>query len=367
MKPDFWNGKSVFLTGHTGFKGGWFSLWLKRCGAKISGYALPPADESGIYSSARIGDGIRTTIGDIRDAGSLKEAMASAAPEIAFHFAAQPLVRASYANPAETYDVNVMGTVNFLEAVRSTDSVRVAIIITSDKCYENREWPWGYRESDPMGGNDPYSSSKGCAELVTAAYRRSFFADGKVAIATARAGNVIGGGDWADDRLVPDMARAWIHGKPLLLRFPGAIRPWQHVLEPLHGYMALAEFLWLKAGEGAGGWNFGPRDEDSWPVGRLVQRAATLWGEGAGWDTDKGDHPHEANFLKLDCSKARTQLGWSPLLDLETALEWTVSWYLAQHRTATDMREFTLQQIGCYEDRVVAHGNTPTGFGVVHG
>ena len=349
MNRGFWKGKNVFLTGHTGFKGGWFSLWLMRCGARVSGYALPPAHEDGIYIAARVGSGLHTTAGDIRDAGMLKEAMAAAAPEIVFHLAAQPLVRASYANPTETYDVNVMGTVNFLEAVRATPSVRVAVIITSDKCYDNREWPWGYRESDPMGGGDPYSSSKGCVELVTAAYRRSFFTDGRVAVATARAGNVIGGGDWADDRLVPDMARAWSLRKPLHVRFPGAIRPWQHVLEPLHGYMMLAERLWGGGQEFSEGWNFGPRDGDAWPVGNLVARAAAVWGEGAVWKTDKKDHPHEARFLKLDCSKARTELGWAPLLDLETTLAWTAAWYLAQHGAATDMGEFTQQQVEQYE------------------
>jgi CDP-glucose 4,6-dehydratase len=354
MSRDFWKGKKVFLTGHTGFKGGWFALRLQRYGAELSGYALPPVHENGIYLATRVEDGLQSTVGDIRDAGRLRMAMAAAAPEIAFHFAAQPLVRASYVNPSETYDVNVMGTVNFLEAVRATSSVRIAVIITSDKCYDNREWPWGYRESDPMGGGDPYSSSKGCAELVTAAYRRSFFSDGRVAVATARAGNVIGGGDWADDRLVPDMARAWSCQRPLYVRFPGAIRPWQHVLEPLRGYMMLAERLWGNTRDFSEGWNFGPREEDAWPVGKLVARAAGLWGEGAAWKTDEDENPHEARFLKLDCSKARTELGWTPLLDLETTLTWTAAWYRAQQMAVTDMHAFTLQQIELYEGLVAA-------------
>jgi CDP-glucose 4,6-dehydratase len=349
MTREFWNGRSVFLTGHTGFKGGWLSLWLQRMGARVSGYALAPAHEHGIFTSARLADGMASTIADVRDARLLCSALATAAPDIVLHFAAQPLVRASYAIPAETYDVNVMGTVNFLEAVRATQSVQVAIIVTSDKCYENREWPWGYRETDHMGGKDPYSSSKGCAELVTAAYRHSFFAESGVALATVRAGNVIGGGDWAEDRLIPDMMRAWTRREPLRIRYPHAIRPWQHVLEPLRGYLMLAERLWNHGTDCAEGWNFGPREEDACPVDWLVRQGTRFWGDGVTWETDNSNHPHEAHYLKLDCSKARVHLGWYPMVDVAKALEWTIDWYRAQHEGKTDMRTFTQEQMDCYE------------------
>ena len=349
MNRGFWNGKSIFLTGHTGFKGGWLSLCLQRLGASISGYALEPAGDICLYEKARIGEGIRSTLGDVRDGESLRRAMEESQPEIAFHLAAQPLVRASYNDPAATYAVNVMGTVNFLEAVRRTPSVRVAIVVTSDKCYENREWWWGYREDEPMGGSDPYSSSKGCAELVTSAYRRSYFNDGRVAVASVRAGNVIGGGDWAADRLIPDLVRAFSAKAPLYLRFPHAVRPWQHVLEPLRGYLTLAERLWHEGTACAGGWNFGPRDDDAWTVLDVVRHAATLWGEGASWRVDHEPHPHEARYLKLDCTLARSRLGWVPVLDLAKALEWTVAWYHAHQDNHPDMRTFTTNQIERYE------------------
>lgn len=352
INPDFWRGKSVFLTGHTGFKGGWLALWLNRMGARVTGYALSPPTTPSLFETAGIADALAgSTIADIRDPERLCAALAEAQAEIVFHLAAQPLVRASYEDPIGTYAVNVMGTVHLLEGIRRCPSVRAAVMVTSDKCYENREWWWGYRENEPMGGFDPYSSSKGCAELVSAAYRRSFFADGRVALASARAGNVIGGGDWAADRLLPDLVRAFGQGQPLTLRNPGAIRPWQHVLEPLAGYLLLAERL---VGEGesyAGGWNFGPRDEDARTVREVVSEAARLWGEGALWqvDADATAQPHEARTLKLDCSLARGRLGWAPRLDLDVALAWALDWYRTQ-RAGGDMRAFCEAQIDRYQD-----------------
>ncbi len=348
LNKNFWRGRSVFLTGHTGFKGSWLSLWLQRLGARVSGYALAPPQDPNLFTVARVADGMESTLGDVRDLASLQRAMAAARPDIAFHLAAQPLVRESYQDPSGTFDVNVMGTVNFLEAARRTPSLRAAVIITSDKCYENREWPWGYRETEPLGGYDPYSASKGCAELVTAAYRRSFFAAGPIAIASARAGNVIGGGDWAADRLLPDLVRAFGAGRELALRNPKAIRPWQHVLEPLRGYLMLAERLAESGQVHAEGWNFGPRDEDARPTLDLVRHAAELWGRGAAWAVVDAPQPHEACYLKLDCSKARALLGWRPAIGLETALEWTIAWYRA-HLDGGDMHELSLRQIGAYE------------------
>jgi CDP-glucose 4,6-dehydratase len=288
-------------------------------------------------------------IGDIRDAEGLKAAMKSAAPDIAFHFAAQPLVRASYGDPAHTYSVNVMGTVNFLEAVRQTPSIRAAVIVTSDKCYENKELLSGFRESDRMGGSDPYSSSKGCAELVVTAYRRSFFTDDRVRLASVRAGNVIGGGDWASDRLIPDIVRSFSSGQPLRVRYPHAVRPWQHVLEPLRGYLMLAERLWDGGTQYAGGWNFGPRDEDAWPVLDVVRHCALLWGNSASWTSDTRPKPHEACYLKLNSSKAKSRLGWTQMLDLKTGLDWTISWYRYSVEGDVDLRSFTEAQISRYD------------------
>jgi CDP-glucose 4,6-dehydratase len=353
IKRHFWRDKAVFVTGHTGFKGGWFSLWLQRLGAMVSGYALKPAECKCLFNEIRIGDGMRTFFDDVRDLGRLNAAMDEVKPEIAFHFAAQPLVRASLRNPADTYATNVMGTVNFLEAVRQTPSVRVAVVVTSDKCYENRGIQQGYREDEQMGGSDPYSSSKGCAELVTAAYRRSFFADGRVAVATVRAGNVIGGGDWAEDRLIPDLVRAFSSKQTLRLRYPRAVRPWQHVLEPLRGYLMLAERLWNEGVACSGGWNFGPREEDARPVLDVVKTAAKMWGDGAEWCTDIALSPHEANLLRLDCSLARSRLGWAPLIGLEETIEWTISWYKAYLEGNSDMRHFTHQQIEIYENLLI--------------
>ncbi len=335
------------VTGHTGFKGSWLSLWLQTLGANVAGYALAPLTPS-LFASAAVEPGMHSIIGDIRDTDRLTGAMREFKPEIVLHLAAQALVRESYANPVETYSVNVMGTVSLLEAIRQTPDVRAALVVTSDKCYANREWVWGYREDEPMGGHDPYSSSKGCAELVTAAYRASYFAQGETVLATARAGNVIGGGDWAADRLIPDIVRAMREGQPVQIRNPHAIRPWQHVLEPLNGYLTLAEECWERGQSCTGGWNFGPNDMDARPVEWIVERMTQLWGEGATWQRDGGIHPHEAHYLKLDASKARMHLGWRPCLDLSTALEWVVEWYQNQQR-GEDARALTLHQIARYE------------------
>jgi CDP-glucose 4,6-dehydratase len=353
VKPDFWHGKRVFLTGHTGFKGSWLSLWLQGLGAQVTGYALPAPTQPSLFEIARVADGMDSVIADIRDLGSLQQAMQSAQPEIVIHMAAQPLVRESYRNPVDTYATNVMGTVNLLEAVRHTSGVKAVVNITTDKCYKNREWIWGYRENEPMGGYDPYSNSKGCAELVSAAYRSSFFNPMDydrhgVGIATVRAGNVIGGGDWAQDRLIPDALAAFEAGKPVQIRNPHAIRPWQHVLEPLRGYLTLAERLFEQGAPYAEAWNFGPRDEDAKSVGWIVEQLASLWGAGASWQIDAGDHPHEAHYLKLDISKARSLLDWHPALNLQQALELIVVWTQAR-QAGHDMRQQTLTQIQTYQ------------------
>lgn len=352
VNPAFWNGKRVLLTGHTGFKGSWLSLWLQSAGAQVAGYALAPPTNPSLFEVAEIGKDMASIIGDIRDLEHLRKAFAEHRPEIVIHMAAQPLVRYSYIEPVETYSTNVMGTVNLLEAVRSTPSVRVVVNVTSDKCYENREWVWGYRENEAMGGYDPYSNSKGCAELVTAAYRSSYFHPDKytthgVAIASARAGNVIGGGDWADDRLIPDILRAITDGHPVTIRNPHAIRPWQHVLEPLSGYLVLAQKLYEEGASYAQGWNFGPNDEDAKPVQWIVEKLTQAWGEGASWTLDGGEHPHEAHYLKLDCSKAKARLVWQPRWHLEDALTAIIDWHRAyQHEE--DMRAISLRQIQLY-------------------
>ena len=348
---NFWQGKRVFLTGHTGFKGSWLSLWLQKLGAEVTGFALPPPTEPSLFDATDVGRGMTSVIGDIRDGEALRNAMRHASPEIVFHLAAQPLVRRSYADPVETYSTNVMGTVNFFEAVRMTPSVRAVVNVTSDKCYENREWLWGYRENEAMGGYDPYSSSKGCAELITSAYRNSFFNPSghdqhRVALASVRAGNVIGGGDWAQDRLIPDILRAIGKNEPVVIRNPGAVRPWQHVMEPLSGYMLLAEKLHRHGTEYAEGWNFGPGDEDARTVQWIVEKVTGLW-PGARWQRDEAPHPHEAHHLRLDCSKARMRLDWHPAIPLATALEMIVSWQAACI-AGKDMREFTLNQIEQY-------------------
>ena len=348
MTPAFWKDKTVFLTGHTGFKGGWLALWLMSAGAKVHGYSLQPPTEPDLFTVARVAEGLAShTTADIRDADALASALGNAAPDIVFHLAAQPLVRTSYREPVQTYAVNVMGTVNVLEAVRACKSVRAVVNVTTDKCYENKEWMWGYRESEPMGGRDPYSSSKGCAELVTAAYRDSFLAAAGVAVATARAGNVIGGGDWADDRLVPDFFRAALAGRALEVRFPDATRPWQHVLEPLSGYLALAEYLFNSGQAGAQGWNFGPGEEDAKPVHWLLERL-TAGLPGTSWHHLGGEHLHEAGYLKLDSSKARNVLGWHPRWMLGGALQKTVEWHQAW-TAGRDLRAVCLEQIRAHQ------------------
>ena len=344
VDAEFWRGKRVFLTGHTGFKGGWLSLWLRQLGAELHGYALAPAGEHNLFYAAHVADGMGSTIADVRDLAALKSALGAFRPDIVIHLAAQPLVRQSYADPVETYATNVMGTVHLLEAVRATPGVRAVVNVTTDKCYENREWPWGYREDEAMGGHDPYSSSKGCAELVSSAYRRSFFQHGGPALATARAGNVIGGGDWATDRLVPDILRAFERCEPVVIRHPQATRPWQHVLDPLAGYLTLAQRLWHDGEAVAEGWNFGPRDEDARPVQWIVEQLAQQWGADARWRLDDGAHPHEANFLKLDISKARARLHWAPRWRLADALRHTVAWHRAWHG-GQDARTLCLAQI----------------------
>lgn len=340
----FWKGKRVFLTGHTGFKGSWLSLWLQQMGATVQGYALTPPTTPSLFEEARVAEGMGHTIGDVRDLASLQAAMAAFQPEIVLHMAAQPLVRLSYTQPVETYATNVMGTVHLLEAVRQTPGVRAVVNVTTDKCYENKEWVWGYREDEPMGGYDPYSNSKGCSELVTSAYRRSFFQAGGPALASGRAGNVIGGGDWALDRLVPDILRAFEAGKPVIVRNPQATRPWQHVLEPLSGYLVLAQALWSEGQNMAEGWNFGPEEKDARPVGWICDHMVAAWGDGVAWKLDDAPNPHEANYLKLDISKAKARLGWTPTWGLATALEKIVTWHQAWLAKG-DMRALCLSQI----------------------
>ena len=347
MTAKFWNEKRVFVTGHTGFKGGWLSLWLQSLGAKVYGYALDAPTEPHLFGVARVGEDMRgNTFADIRDAGAFTRAMQAAQPDVVFHLAAQPLVRYSYAAPVETYAVNVMGTVNLLEAVRATPGVRAVVNVTTDKCYENREWVWGYREDEALGGHDPYSSSKACSELVTAAYRHSFLDAAGVALASARAGNVIGGGDWAVDRLLPDFLRALDAGVALQIRSPNAIRPWQHVLEPLSGYLLLAERLFTEQAAFAEAWNFGPADEDARPVRWIVEQLVSTT-PGAAWVCDATSQPHEASHLKLDSSKARARLGWLPHWQLATALDKTLEWHAAWRR-GEDMHAVTLAQIAEY-------------------
>jgi CDP-glucose 4,6-dehydratase len=353
VKPRFWQDKRVFLTGHTGFKGGWLALWLKALGARVSGYALAPASAPNLFEAARVDRALEHRTGDIRALADLRAALRDCRPDVVFHLAAQSLVRQSYAEPVETYATNVLGTVNLLEAVRQEPSARAVVIVTSDKCYENRERAEPYAEGEPMGGHDPYSSSKGCAEIVTAAYRASYFDPARhgehgVAVASVRAGNVIGGGDWAADRLIPDAARAADAGEPIRIRNPKAVRPWQFVLEPLHGYLLLAERLWSGGGAFAQAWNFGPADEDARAVAEVMDRIVALWGGGLRWEPDRASHPHEATLLRLDSRKARAELGWRPRLGLPQALQWTVRWYQERQRGA-DMARVTADQIAAYQ------------------
>ncbi len=352
---DFYRGKRVFITGHTGFKGSWLCIWLQRLGATVTGYALLPPTNPSLFELCRVDELVHSIIADVRDLNALKKAMHDARPEIVIHLAAQPLVRDSYKNPAETFAINVMGTVNLLESVRSCESVRAVVNVTTDKVYANQEWAWGYRENEPLGGFDPYSCSKACSDLITASYRASFFnpatprpANLETSIATARAGNVIGGGDWGKDRLIPDCIQAFLKGESALLRNPGSIRPWQHVLEPLSGYLLLAQRLFQDGAPFADAWNFGPDDQDARDVSWVVARLCEKWGNGAAYAIDAGEHPHEASYLKLDCSRARALLDWCPVWNLDTALaaivEWTVS-----YRDGADLRKVCLKQIEDYE------------------
>ena len=357
MMSGFWKGKRVFLTGHTGFKGSWLSLWLESLGARVKGYALEPPTVPALFTVARVAEGMESQIADVRDLPSLQASMAAFKPDIVIHMAAQPLVRLSYREPVETYATNVMGTAHVLESARHVDTARCIVCVTSDKCYENQERDRGYAEDEPMGGHDPYSSSKGCAELLISAYRRSFFnANEGPAVASARAGNVIGGGDWADERLIPDILRSFDEFAPVLIRNPQAVRPWQHVLEPLSGYLTLAEALWRGGQEFAEGWNFGPRHADAWPVQQIVECMVQRWGEGASWELDGQEHPHEAGFLRLDCSKARARLKWTPRWDLDVALARTVEWH-RDWLQRKDMRAACLKEIADYigvPDRIPA-------------
>jgi CDP-glucose 4,6-dehydratase len=349
--PGFWRGKRVLITGHTGFKGGWLAHWLARLGAAVTGFALAPDTEPSLFEQSRLGARIASTIGDVRDADAVRRVVAAARPDIVLHLAAQALVRRSYADPVGTFATNVLGTAHVLDSARDSDTVRAIVSVTSDKCYLERAGGAPYRETDPLGGGDPYSSSKACAEHVTAAYRHAFFAGG-AALASARAGNVIGGGDWASDRLVPDCVRAFAAGRAVAIRNPAAVRPWQHVLEPLAGYLVLAERLWTDPGF-AEAWNFGPADADARPVADLVAGIARRWGSDAGWTAQAGAHPHEAATLRLDSAKARQRLGWAPRLDLERALDWTVEWY-RRCRSGEAAEALVDAQIAAYEARVEA-------------
>jgi CDP-glucose 4,6-dehydratase len=349
----FWGGRRVLLTGHTGFKGGWLSLWLEALGATVTGYALEPPTQPNLFEQAAVGSAVRSICADVRDFPRLKTVLAECRPDVVIHMAAQSLVRRGYMDPIETYSANVMGTVHLLEALRQRGQPCVVVNVTSDKCYANREWVWGYRENEPMGGQDPYSSSKGCAELVTTMYRESFFSPTSfqrhgVAIASARAGNAIGGGDWTCDQLIPDLMRAFLAGQPCLIRNPSAIRPWQFVLEPLRGYLMLAERLAEDPCQFASAWNFGPAEDDAKPVSWIADELARLWGNSASWRHDAGEHPREALCLKLDASKARASLDWYPRLPLHLALDWIVAWYRA-FEAGDDLRQLTRTHIERYE------------------
>ncbi|WP_371877853.1 CDP-glucose 4,6-dehydratase [Pseudomonas chlororaphis] len=344
----FWSGKKVFLTGHTGFKGGWLALWLRELGADVRGFALPAATHPALWQAADLERLIDGDLADIRDLEAVTRALQDFQPEVVFHLAAQPLVREAYRTPVDTYATNVMGTVNLLEAVRRCPGVRSVVVITTDKCYENREWVLPYREYDALGGFDPYSNSKACVELLCASYRDSFLRAGGTALATARAGNVIGGGDWSPERLVPDIFRAWQQGEEVVLRYPEATRPWQHALEPLLGYLMLAKALFESPEQYVGAWNFGPDSDNVATVQTIVSQLAERWPGPARWSVAPQAQPHEAGLLALDSSKAREELGWTPRWSLATTLERTLAWHLAWQQ-GTDMHTFTRKQIADYQ------------------
>ncbi len=359
LDRNFWLNKKVFITGHTGFKGSWLCLWLHLPGARVSGYALNPPTEPNLFDLCGIKNFVETATADVRDGLALIKAMTEAKPEIVVHMAAQPIVRDSYKIPVETYSINVMGTVNLFEAVRKCSSVKAVVNVTTDKCYENKEWPWGYRENDYLGGYDPYSNSKACSELVTSAYRSSYFNPNEydshgVGVASARAGNVIGGGDWATDRLIPDCVRAILKGDRIIVRNPFAVRPWQHVLEPLLGYLVLSQKLYEEGPRFSEAWNFGPDDADAKPVEWLVKRFCDLWGKRASFEIDKREHPHESHYLKLDCSKTRTELSWKPQWNLEKAIDTIVEW-TRSYSEKEDMFRITVAQINEYEHLLLKH------------
>jgi len=355
INKTFWKNKKVLITGHTGFKGSWLSLWLQNMGANVIGYSLPPSTKPNMFEVANVSSGMESIIGDVRDIEQVTAIVLKYQPEIIIHMAAQSLVRYSYSNPVETYATNVMGTVNILDAARHVKCAKIVIVVTSDKCYENKEWLWGYRENDPLGGHDPYSSSKGCAELVTSAYRSSFFPEKDykthgVAVSSVRAGNVIGGGDWSEDRLIPDIMKAFMDKRIVKIRNPNSIRPWQYVLEPLRGYLVLAEHLLVHGTGFAEAWNFGPKGEDVRPVSWIIESLSEQWGEDAHWELDSTQQPHEARHLKLDCSKAQSLLGWKPRLDLSTTLQWIVAWYRG-YQQKRNMRDLAEAEIVRYENR----------------
>jgi len=350
VNPDFWAGKKVFLTGHTGFKGSWMSIWLSSMGAIVKGYALEPNTTPNLYTVARVDELIESEIADIKNLETLSSSMISFEPDILIHMAAQPLVRFSYKDQVDTFATNVMGTVHVLESARKCTTLKAIVSVTTDKCYENKEWTWGYRENEPMGGHDPYSSSKGCAELVTAAYRNSFFnQSNSPALASARAGNVIGGGDWAVDRLIPDILKAFENKEPVIVRNPKSTRPWQHVLEPLSGYLLLAQNLYLYGPKFAEAWNFGPKDDDCKPVNWILNQMTEKWGNGAEWKLDELGNPHEAGFLKLDCSKAAMLLNWSPKWNLELTLNKIINWH-QDWLAGNDMQQACLHEIIRYQE-----------------
>ena len=353
LVADFWRGRKVFVTGHAGFKGSWLCLWLQSLGAEPFGYSRSAPSRPSLFEAAGLASTMRSVIGDVLDSATLRKSMQAAAPEIVFHLAAQPIVRESYRDPVDTYQTNVIGTLNVLESVRACPSVRALVVVTSDKCYENQEWPWPYRETDRLGGHDPYSNSKACAELVVSCYQDSFFnpsvyPDQRVALASARAGNVIGGGDWAKDRLIPDMVRAFAAGETVRIRSPHSVRPWQHVLEALYGYLLLTQRLIEKGRDFASPWNFGPSSEDLRPVEWIVKELAGHWGEGARWQIDASPQLPEANILKIDWSKAAGSLHWKPVLGLRHSLEWVADWYKGFYQ-GKNARHLCFEQIAQFQ------------------